>query len=511
MNNVTLTGMSDTLLATKFCMGISSIVVITNMLFATLFRYYVVNWDVLDAFPAMQWRPDWSDSEAFLEERRPWVRSNECDKNFFHVLLPFHNVPVVYFKEAINSVLLQNYPYFRVWLYDDGTTRDHPLYEWLNKFCARFANSPVIQCIRGKKQYGPGGGKYYGLLEVRTNAARNDVIAIVDGDDTLSSPNALSEINRHYASRGCWMTWGSYLVRSADQGPLPDWASKGTFRRQNLKNSSNWFFSHPRTFRAFLFDSIKPSDFQDEKHHWLMKVSDRMLVYSLLELSGVQRVCYVTRVLYSYRRNAEGQKMTSTNVDYFRKKELYNFALHQPPKVPCTTRRWEARWEMAEEALEREWLPFAEPNICGATTVFHVLVLPREGTISSVQEKVASVLTQTERARVYVFPHASDLAASQFIDRFCAKRTRKMDGELAYAVSCLDPAGLGQSKSDYRGISAIKRFAQPNDVIVVLGGHNSFNSSDVLTNLDREYHNNAYLATRVPTDNEFSTPIISFR
>eukprot|EP00397_Hematodinium_sp_SG-2012_P004017 GEMP01004028.1.p1 GENE.GEMP01004028.1~~GEMP01004028.1.p1 ORF type:complete len:971 (+),score=164.07 GEMP01004028.1:88-2913(+) len=519
---------------TRWCFAFSILVIALNVVFTNIFRYYEENWMNLDVFPA-EWQAPWADTIQLLEERRSWQRSFPgCEKNFFHIMVPFSNVHVPYLQKVISSTVLQSYPSFRVWLYDDGTAPTHPSYAFLNDFCRRFESSPVIHCNRHKSQLGPGGGKYHALLHVRAHAARNDIVVIVDGDDWFSTPNALWEINRAYNMRGCWVTWGSYrgLTGQAktDQGPLPDWSKRRNqqWHRHNLNSPHNWYFSHPRSFRVFLIDYLQASDFQDERHRWLTKISDRMMMYSVIELSGAERSCYIERLLYSYRQDAQWQHHTSTTVDYFRKQSLLYHAFNQPSKeqvkkppgvccgsVLCVAEDIMTQWEVAETKLDYNWIRSKDSATCesSAGTNFNVLILPNNGTISTMQGKIASALMQSKRARVYLFPHATEYATTEFLRLFC--ETRKMNnqndnGDVMYAVSCLKSEALGQSKSDYTGIKQLRSRLHPNDVIVVLAGENRFNSPKALQLADEAYREHGYLANELQEPAN-GVPLISFR
>lgn len=106
-------------------------------------------------------------------------------------------------------------------------------------------------------------------------------------------------LNRAYQTKGCWNTWGSMSGKfSEEQAPLP--SNILDHSKPLVRKNIPWSFAHPRTFKAFLFSHFKASDFQDEKGKWLRKVSDRGFIYNYLELSGADRSCFLTDVLYTY-------------------------------------------------------------------------------------------------------------------------------------------------------------------------------------------------------------------
>ena len=72
-------------------------------------------------------------------------------------------------------------------------------------------------CFRSTRHLGPGGGKYWLLGIIRAVVEPNDVILILDGDDTLHHKRALKIVNQKYLDTNGWFTYGSYEGRWAEE------------------------------------------------------------------------------------------------------------------------------------------------------------------------------------------------------------------------------------------------------------------------------------------------------
>ena len=75
-----------------------------------------------------------------------------------------------------------------------------------------------------------------------------------------------------------------------------------------MPRKTRWVSSHPRTFRAFLFNLIGSSDLKDDNRDWLLKVTDPGFVFRMLELSGVNRTCFIPTQMYGYLATEGGPK-----------------------------------------------------------------------------------------------------------------------------------------------------------------------------------------------------------
>ena len=219
--------------------------------------------------------------------------SKYFDINFkIWVFIPVYNF-AKFLNRCFKSLENQTYTNFNLLIIDDGSNDDSSktIADWAKKF-----NS--VHVITNKANKGPGYTKWQAIQYISKKAFKHDIFTILDGDDAYSSNKALETIVNAYLITNCWMTHGS-----AD-GIF----SKRTFKLNqedidNIRKDEGFNFQHPRSCLCFLLDYMKEADFQDSEKQWLMRVTDRMFVFKLLELSGEKNVCNIKDSIYFYREH----------------------------------------------------------------------------------------------------------------------------------------------------------------------------------------------------------------
>ncbi|KAJ1492573.1 nucleotide-diphospho-sugar transferase [Baffinella frigidus] len=154
------------------------------------------------------------------------------------------------------------------------------------------------------------------LLAVdHADPADEEVVVVLDGDDWLAHPRALSLLCPAYNRHGAWVTYGTYL--EFPTGLTPDWivdfapsvVEQKTFRQTAFVSS------HLRTFKTFLLRAIPlaefcyPVDRQDQGWGPLCPGGDTRMfdragadvavMLPLLELAG-HRIVRVPHVVHVY-------------------------------------------------------------------------------------------------------------------------------------------------------------------------------------------------------------------
>jgi cellulose synthase/poly-beta-1,6-N-acetylglucosamine synthase-like glycosyltransferase len=269
-------------------------------------------------------------------------------RNRMHVAIPMYNLDESTLKEAITSVKTQNYPREKVtvWLYDDGSTR-HDSMQTLHNTCdevfyfavppdaiaddegswesvyvaldqmglSNVRNNPrggQVLCFRADRHLGAGGGKYWLMWLIRASSNQNDVVTILDGDDTLLGERALEIINQKYIDTSSWFTYGSYEGRWSEQiVDLPESIRDKTDEFQ--PRDQPWLYGHPRSFKAHLLGFLSADDFKFSDGSWLVKGTDRGFVYRMLELSGPDRIGYISDKIYQYNFSPETSTLASVS------------------------------------------------------------------------------------------------------------------------------------------------------------------------------------------------------
>ena len=124
--------------------------------------------------------------QAVLEEqrKRAWK-----EKKVFSIVVPLYHTPEVYFKELVESVLNQTYPYFELVLADASADR------YLESVAAAYGDER-IRYRKLSDNAGISENTNQGIL-----AAEGDFIALLDHDDLLT-PDALYEMADVLATAG---------------------------------------------------------------------------------------------------------------------------------------------------------------------------------------------------------------------------------------------------------------------------------------------------------------------
>ena len=130
---------------------------------------------------------------------------------------------------------------------------------------------------------------------IRDYGQPGDVVVIVDGDDWLAHPEALTRIAKEYEC-GAWVTYGNFTSLSGCPGWMP--AYPQSVLRGGRLRSYPWRVSHPKTFRKELFDRIDTKDFQHDGE-WFKITGDVALMLPILEMAA-ERSVYIPDKLYVY-------------------------------------------------------------------------------------------------------------------------------------------------------------------------------------------------------------------
>mmetsp|Transcript_38122 Transcript_38122/g.92729 ORF Transcript_38122/g.92729 Transcript_38122/m.92729 type:complete len:799 (-) Transcript_38122:70-2466(-) len=280
----------------------------------------------------------------------------DAARNHMHVVIPFYNLDKATLRAAVDSARNQTYPSnkYTIWLYDDasdGEGAEETLHEvcgskrgvsnvfsfplsrsesnWLYALQqvdslnlpdifgsddGMSTDEPRTICFRATTHLGPGGGKYWAFGLIKSVAKPNDVILVLDGDDTLY-PRALEVINQKYLEMSAWFTYGSYVGNWSEQMvDIPPEVRQG--RVNFTPRKSKWLYGHPRSFKAHLLDHIGINDFLYSDDSWLMKGSERGFIYRMLELAGPDHIGYVSEKIYKYNFSRTKSTLASVNLSY---------------------------------------------------------------------------------------------------------------------------------------------------------------------------------------------------
>jgi len=183
-----------------------------------------------------------------------------------------------------------------------------------------------------------------------TQAADEDIIVQLDGDDRLYLENALEIIAETYDQCDCWLTYGTWIPDfhahlSPSELPAPDpaqpfhkdygqWPAypEGTtdFRR------ARWLASHVKTWKKWLWDKVDDRDLRDEDGEYFTVVQDRAIMFPMLEMCGWERTRHIAAPLMVYNlanplncRNTQPDRKIR-NTEYLRDAKPYRRLAAKP-------------------------------------------------------------------------------------------------------------------------------------------------------------------------------------
>jgi glycosyltransferase involved in cell wall biosynthesis len=172
----------------------------------------------------------------------------------------------------------------------------------------------------------------------RSQAAPDDVIVVLDGDDWLASEHALGIIASTYERHDCWATYGSWLSNDPSQSGMPRgrWPAydSGTTDFRN----TTWLGTAVRTWKKWLWDLVDDHDFRDANGNYFGVTEDQASMLPILEMSGTARARHIEEVLMIYNRTTPHacgklryQEMLA-NCAYLRGQRAYS-RLHDRPRL----------------------------------------------------------------------------------------------------------------------------------------------------------------------------------
>ena len=242
---------------------------------------------------------------------------NKTIQHTFICFVPYCDVYYDYIIECLQSIDNQMYSKYKVIIVNDGGKKTDIIYQYIK-------DKPQYHIVHNDENHGPAHSKwlFYEYIQQNiNNYSYSDICIIIDGDDTIRD-NTFEVINKVYLDNKCWTTYGNAEGKfcAIENAIMP----KGNIRLEK------WRYNHPRTFKLFLIQFLQKKDFL-YKGNWLTKGTDRPIVYTNLELSGIKRVQYINTVLYDYR---EHDKCSYKTVNSTYKQEQISYLNHLSPKEP---------------------------------------------------------------------------------------------------------------------------------------------------------------------------------
>lgn len=245
-------------------------------------------------------------------------------------------------ENTLNSICTQNYSNFRVIIVDDCSSDNNA--QVIQKYIDDHNLADRITFIKNDIRH----RKLYNLYRVLYDCHDDEIVFMVDGDDSLAHPDVFSQINDIYQDDNIWFTYGQYKNVPASQAiawghkemgycrPVP----KHIQRKQAYRYYS-FIYMHPRTFRGWLFKLVKLEDLIADKIEgyegdFYPASNDVAMYFPMVEMAHTH-IKFIPEILYIRNLYSEivgfkvDRKLQTTSAREIRKKICYA-ALFQPKK-----------------------------------------------------------------------------------------------------------------------------------------------------------------------------------
>ena len=208
------------------------------------------------------------------------------------VISPMYNA-ASYIGKCIESVITQDYKNYHMYVIDDASTDNSVEVAAKNK-------NEHVTIISNKTNLG---AVYNQISVIRDFCNPDDIVMLLDGDDSLVNNNQLFHYYNNLYDGTTEFTYGS-CWSMIDNIPLvaqhyPNHI-KQTRAYRTHKFNWNMPYTHLRTFLAKLIQSAEDSNFQDDHGNWFKAGGDGSVFYTAIEAADPSKVKAVSDIVYNY-------------------------------------------------------------------------------------------------------------------------------------------------------------------------------------------------------------------
>lgn len=220
------------------------------------------------------------------------------------ILIPYRN-PGDYIVDCVNSILIQKYANYEVYLLDDAS--DDNSYEQIEEFTKNVSN---FHYLKNEKRIGALANLHKWLIKL--SAHKNDIIAIVDGDDQLFGEYSLQIVNYTYNHYNSLLTYGQFIDSYGNISGI----SSYTQEEFSKLRKSSWKATHLKTFKYSLFKNFLQKDptcdsFRNNDGNFYLSTYDMALMFPLMEIAGYKKCAFIPNILYCYRLHPHNDHATT--------------------------------------------------------------------------------------------------------------------------------------------------------------------------------------------------------
>lgn len=256
------------------------------------------------------------------------------------VVCSYNNGP--WSEDTLKSIFSQRYSNFRVIIVDDCSTDNNV--EVIQKFIDNHNLSSRVTFIKNDKRH----RKLFNLYRVLYECHDDEIVFMVDGDDSIHGQDVFSYINEIYNDDNIWFTYGQYRNVPASQAIA--WGHKELgycrpvpkhIQRKQAYRSYSFVYMHPRSFRAWLFKLVKLQDLIAEKiegfeNDFYPASNDVAMYFPMVEMAHTH-IKFISKILYIRNLYSDivgfkvDRRLQITSAREIRKKNNYP-VLFQPKK-----------------------------------------------------------------------------------------------------------------------------------------------------------------------------------
>ena len=215
------------------------------------------------------------------------------------IISPFFNC-ANYISRCIISVASQDYDNYQHILIDDASTDNSievilatlkVLPEDIRNKVTVISNHENLGAVRNQIQ------------NIRTLIGDDSIVMLLDGDDSLINDNTVLSYYNSIYDGTTEFTYGSCWSMVDDIPLISQPYPEDVKQRKDYRNHHfNWIlpYTHLRTFKKSLLNTINDDQFKDSNDNWYKAGGDGSVFYALIEAADPNKVKCITDVVYNY-------------------------------------------------------------------------------------------------------------------------------------------------------------------------------------------------------------------
>jgi glycosyltransferase involved in cell wall biosynthesis len=196
-----------------------------------------------------------------------------------------------FIERSLATIMSQTYKDFRCFITDDIST-DNTV-EKIEEF---IKNDNRFVLIENKtKMYQA--GNYDQVIRGDYNISDEDICIEVDGDDWLPDSKVFQRVVDTYNSDDVWLANGSFKYHDGRPGFSQPHTTFEDIRQKPFT------LSHLRTWKSFLWRSIKQEDLKDSNNNYWKIACDLAFMFPMVEMCGSEHYKFMYDVNYIYNES----------------------------------------------------------------------------------------------------------------------------------------------------------------------------------------------------------------